>query len=660
MKCFMTNQECIHELEIRKTRDKPGEDKRSPNGIFIASPFGYPYDDLYTKVIKSLKTRTVRRADRAVQLGFVMCQKVCREMRIAEYVMVDITEENPNVYYELGLAFGFGRKIIFVNGEPDRAQQGAAAAWSRFLREHSTEYITYENLRPLYGGSDSSPEAVANVLGLLEKRALSSDTLTKDLRDPYSYLSGVEDQRGPKHILFCLDTPLADRAMLIDTAQQVLSDQGGGWKLRQLEMNTGFAVGELIQELRECKACMVDISHYQGRVNPNSYWALGLAHALGRDTVPITNRSRSGGSTPFDVLGLYQIYFEDLERFGASFSDILGAIDKHYKDQIKEYPRRYIWDQILGPNPELEFCTFGRGSSDDPIREAGRTNVDTWDYQAVARLAAFLAQQYKETKFDIDPPENKRAGKGRAEIAARKREVEMKLRTNKNFIIIGSPDVSDYAEIVLASGYQIQPYVPIPCENATCLTNCPKACVGRRGYIFYKRRFFTSKRPHTEGGANHPRACSFCYRDAVDASKERVLWYGTAHECTKTATYGVITVFYRNPIGGDANSVIVLSGFTGIATFGLARLLAGEGDDAKATGKLQRQLRRFRKEEEAVQILVKITYSRPENRGIHRDARSLQAIDVVDVQPMQKAGKTAPSVSLGQTGRAPAYLGSAL
>jgi hypothetical protein len=101
MKCFMTNQDCNFEREIQDAKSK-----KSDKQLFLVSPFGYPYDELFEEVIEPSATAAgliVNRADRAFQLGFVMCQRICKLIREAAYVMVDITEPNPNVYYELAV-----------------------------------------------------------------------------------------------------------------------------------------------------------------------------------------------------------------------------------------------------------------------------------------------------------------------------------------------------------------------------------------------------------------------------------------------------------------------------------------------------------------------------------------------------------------------------
>ncbi|HLP59987.1 MAG TPA: hypothetical protein VK186_14195, partial [Candidatus Deferrimicrobium sp.] len=111
MKCFMSEKEC----DCRRSQ--------KPLQVFVISPFGYPFDDIYEKGIKNILneieppglhgvTLNAVRADQAPQLGFVMCQKICQQIQESEFVIADISKPNPNVFYELGLSYGMNKKII--------------------------------------------------------------------------------------------------------------------------------------------------------------------------------------------------------------------------------------------------------------------------------------------------------------------------------------------------------------------------------------------------------------------------------------------------------------------------------------------------------------------------------------------------------------------
>jgi hypothetical protein len=650
MKCFMTNQQCIVESEFGHMKDGSGERE-----LFMISPFEYPYDDLYDSITTSFQSTgwTVARADRAVQLGFVMCERICKKIRHAKYVLVDITEDNPNVHYELGLSFGFGKQVAFLAGDEEANDSRARKDWGTFVKERGKKVLTYSEVQ-------STPDLGA----LIKSVAVDTNRLTATIRNPASYI-GMPDSgaQANKKALFCLSTPLADWQMLSQRAREILENLG--WTLQLDDIRSGFKVEDILDRLRLCKICMIDASHYGNRANLSTYWVLGLAHALGRDTIPVRNSARSGDSTPFDVRGLYQIYFNKLKDFETGLKDILNEIDRHYNAEVKEYPQRYVWDRILSHKHEVEIFTFGRPAEIDPRREGGRTNVDTWDYQAVGMLVSFLAKKYKEATVKILPPAFERAGRTEEEIKDRARTVAQELARERNYIIVGSPDVSDYAEVVLAKAYDIPPYTTLRCSEEQCKGGlCHVRCVGRAGYLFYKKKLFLNGSATGKNSAeavdgtgagndlSHPRSTSFCYRDAP-GEQQYVLWYGQPYQCSAQVTYGVITILYENPFAlpGDEpapSSVIVLSGFSGVATYGLAVLLSGGKGEASANPRpesakqageepatiLRTELRK-QAAAQAVQILVRIEFDTAP-REFRRDGRRWRSIAVVDVRPLQK------------------------
>lgn len=74
--------------------------------IFVIMPFAPRFDPIYFTIKHTLEDElgyTVRRADDHVEPGYIMAT-VLNDIRIAECIIADITGDNPNVYYELGIA----------------------------------------------------------------------------------------------------------------------------------------------------------------------------------------------------------------------------------------------------------------------------------------------------------------------------------------------------------------------------------------------------------------------------------------------------------------------------------------------------------------------------------------------------------------------------
>ena len=59
-----------------------------------------------------IKEIYVERADTDIASNYVMCSRVCQRMQVADLVVVDVSHQNPNVFYELGLAIALGKLVL--------------------------------------------------------------------------------------------------------------------------------------------------------------------------------------------------------------------------------------------------------------------------------------------------------------------------------------------------------------------------------------------------------------------------------------------------------------------------------------------------------------------------------------------------------------------
>jgi hypothetical protein len=92
--------------------------KESPH-LFVVMPFGPPYDDVYTEVIEPVGKHAGFRPVRADDMhgpGVILVD-ILREIRDSTVVVADISNANPNVYYEVGYAHAAGTPtILLANG----------------------------------------------------------------------------------------------------------------------------------------------------------------------------------------------------------------------------------------------------------------------------------------------------------------------------------------------------------------------------------------------------------------------------------------------------------------------------------------------------------------------------------------------------------------
>ncbi|MBQ3704240.1 MAG: hypothetical protein II885_16030 [Oscillospiraceae bacterium] len=139
-RCFITGEYCSKQLDIEKKR-KDLHDKKEITAFVIMNfshmsdvvykwrllPFietltQYLYFDDGNKLVCSIDAQQnardsvkhihVVRADSNPSNNFVICNRVCQQLQIADLVIVDVSVANANVFYELGLAVALGKLIL--------------------------------------------------------------------------------------------------------------------------------------------------------------------------------------------------------------------------------------------------------------------------------------------------------------------------------------------------------------------------------------------------------------------------------------------------------------------------------------------------------------------------------------------------------------------
>lgn len=179
-----------------------------PKSIFVISPIGSPGTENYARYLLGLKyiikkafhepDWKVIRADEESAPDSIT-GKVIERIIQSDIIVADITDHNPNVFYEIAVAHGYHKPIIYLMtagqhvpfdlgdqraimydltdpASVDEAIRalGAAAEW---LDEHGTEELTnplsaFERFQTIRAGSsvDDAGAAVADALGELTRQ----------------------------------------------------------------------------------------------------------------------------------------------------------------------------------------------------------------------------------------------------------------------------------------------------------------------------------------------------------------------------------------------------------------------------------------------------------------------------------------------------------
>lgn len=88
---------------------------------FVIMPFKEEFNDIYKLGIlaaaKQSKVTAYRLDDELFEEG--MLEKIYTEIRKADFIIADLSEKNPNVFYELGFAHALGKLCILITNQAE-------------------------------------------------------------------------------------------------------------------------------------------------------------------------------------------------------------------------------------------------------------------------------------------------------------------------------------------------------------------------------------------------------------------------------------------------------------------------------------------------------------------------------------------------------------
>jgi len=553
-----------------------------------------------------------------MRLGSIMCQGICKEIMESTFILADLTKPNPNVYYELGLAYGLNKNIIFlVNSLSTNEYLNIfKSAWGE-----SNAYIEFEDVYSI--------EKRLKKLNLKKNLVLDEINNNKSNSKKILILENCQSSINGlyKHVL---DEIKPEFKFDIDarfplTTQEKSSFAEEDWKKLEtqthiISLNTELKT--LIEKISEAKICMIDTTAYkqvtQSEINPIMYFCLGIAHSLEKEVIPITNAIQPE-ITPFDVKGLWHIFFSDENSLKSGLKQIIPKIVIDIHKEIVNEPYSKIWDAFLLNQDRLSIIYCGRPNTEEERKNRGkRINIDSWDSKTVSEASFYLAQKYTTTEIKPAPPQAKYAFQPNRRNE--KQELIKKIKNSlikkyPNCIVIGSPDVSDYAEVLLAELYNIEPY-----DKKTDLSSNRT-----ERFVFHKNKLIGNVQ-------------SSFYRKSTKKEDNRVDFFGLiSGYCVDNTTYGVLTIA-KNPFN-EAGKIMVLSGYTGLATFGLLQLVTDvtiEDSDSRVefNKELKEQIHKKydKTSKKPFSVFVQFEYEK-QGKAIVGDDRRITSVSVISTHP---------------------------
>lgn len=91
---------------------EPGQ----PRPCFVAMPYGPTWFDSVKRTIIGAASKEGFQAEVSIDLGMPgpITDQIWQGIRRSDVVVADVTDNNPNVFYELGLAHALGKEVIVI------------------------------------------------------------------------------------------------------------------------------------------------------------------------------------------------------------------------------------------------------------------------------------------------------------------------------------------------------------------------------------------------------------------------------------------------------------------------------------------------------------------------------------------------------------------
>jgi nucleoside 2-deoxyribosyltransferase len=479
----MTGKACIYQGDIVNS----GPYKY--NGFaFMLMPFNSTLDEVYRAQLEpclSSVMEKVNRADDIAKTGYVICEKICKQIQLADLVCAELSCDNPNVLYELGLAYALERSIaLFFKKKLDRKDI------IKKLGLMESDYNIYYSFDLLNKEEIKLWKLAAN-----KKRPLSADDKTVIiLADSRKFLECVNGQtlsysidglcRGAiNKTLDVLDKELKTEIKSINlNNRKTITFKSGEVK--------GYFEDRYSGDKKKEAISFIDVESYIRNASsvvicthdsePLSYFWLGFSHGLQKDVIPITvslkdantctnkcvekeregikdgvmDYDRSEPSLPFDIRALWHISFQyshpnDLHE---QLANVLKILIHRFKD--KQY-RRLFWYPFIEQDKVSVYV--GSIELDTEDKSSKRHVIGEWDYRTVSELTGFFASIKETMKVVIQAPtfQLKQEKRGVYEEVDKYSEELKKKLVQGNSIILATTDVNDMTEVALAVRHNI-------------------------------------------------------------------------------------------------------------------------------------------------------------------------------------------------------------
>lgn len=598
--CFMTGKGCVYtEVIDRAIKDRrlKRDDEAGRYLGFSVMPFRKNLDVFFKNCLEPYfkgvyqGSVTLQRADEVRRPGIIICEGVCKRIQESDFVTIDVSLPNPNVFYELGLAYGMGHKIVVIHHQD--APFGEEMA--DYLQRIGCHPFAYHDLDPIRKDDIERSQsvwrntAVDPDLGQDVPSMLFYEHQLVDRRSDSAVRNASEDERrlaylSQDDIKLSFETHVRSGVGLaIATISGELQEaEPATQKYKEIidglmevvPVKTDSAFKEIRDQV-ESAYCMIIRTGFK-ECHPMAYFWLGYGHARGKHVIPVTvigDRDDRVDDLAFDIRAQRHMIFirNTPDRFE---QELTTSLRQMILADFSEWSRRRFWDRLLGKRGEVSIFTGALHAKD-----FGREMIGDWDLRAASELTSYFAlQQYRATienpVYTPEYPGIQQSSQQDANWRTRYIDMLKGMMAGKNCILIASPDVNPLTEVALGAVYDVPDDQLF--TDGEDVANYPDAMV-----------VFKEKPDIVE-----PKAKRFFYREAKKDSDRSRRGFESAQlvgrrlletfesqldvEVGEYDVYGHMVIM-PNKFGNEPGDkyIIVLNGVSGPATFALTHVLTG-------------------------------------------------------------------------------------
>ena len=576
----MNGKSCIYERDIDNRLESRGSslDRKA----FVIMPFGEHLDVLYQWEIAPFFKNggkdgderyqcSPERADDIRQVGFIICEKICKKIQEADYIIADVSFDNPNVFYELGLATALRKDIVPI----------CASDLLAIRQERLTHELGIGKLLP-YPRFDKIEERIHDYLWRIEEKK-EGTTIPSSPYTEFEQMSGdcIAILQDPRHLVsgssrydekydFGALCRTAVRTAVADIFSEKNIQQKPELRLYDNKRIDTIRVPKfispggspytaIIEACRSAACVLVDVTVEQA--SANFFW-LGYIHGIGGNAIPVNSYSHAteeeDRSAPFDIRALWHIAFRDDHPIDL-LTSLQQILEHVYIRKARNLNREAFWKDILNGGKVSIFL----GSL--YLDGLGRNTIGDWDYRTAAEITNYLSTSKETMKVTLKSPLPKREGKpGKAYIQW------LQDQLHDNTIIVASADVNDLTEVALCSVLGQKPFRPIPTEDREF-----KGYLAHKKYakeaeqLFPPTAFYVREKDEKDSRG-------FIIREGTALKKELMEdhAYPRGGEMSGVKRLLGQLVIAHNPFA-LGKWIVIISGISGPATLGIAQMLTG-------------------------------------------------------------------------------------